>query len=268
MSKTIKYTGRLSYPLKASLLAVGVAVVLGYSTGALAADKSALPGGTWASIAKLPDWSGAWALTREGHEAASKEAHSVSKSGVVGIVPFTPKAANMLLEAQRTDKQVNLARCLPAGVPGAMLHTIMLEWVFTPGRVMMLTENGEVRRIYTDGRPHMALDDLEGSYQGDSIGHWEGKTLVVDTINFPNGTLLKDGYLMATKNTHFVERIFLKDKDHIQIDSVLSDPEIYTKPYAVSRIYQRLAGTEMGEPQCAQAQRDDGLSIDLTPPAE
>lgn len=248
-------------------LALLCAVSAGFGVAAQAATPDSPQGDTWASIAQLPDWSGTWALNREGHEFGTKEAHSVSADGKVGFVPFTPKAARMLLDAQRSDKTVNLARCLPAGVPGVMLHTINLEWLFTPGRVSMLTENGEVRRIYT-GRAHLNADDFEGSYEGDSVGHWDGKTLVVDTINFPNGTLLKDGFLLATKKTHYVERIFLKDKDHLQIDSEISDPAIFTKPYKSTRIYERLADTPMNEPECAQSTRDNGSNIDLTPPPE
>ena len=244
--------------------------VVGFSfnTAQAATVNDSPQGKTWASLAKLPDWSGAWALTREGHEYATKEAHSVSLSGVVSLMPFTPKAAQMLLEAQRTDQTVNLAHCLPAGVPGVMLHTIQYEFLFTPGKVTMLTENGEVRRFHTDGRAHRQSGDVDGSYEGDTIAHWEGNTLVADTVDFPNGTLLKDGYMMATRDTRYTERIFLKDKDHLQIDSVLSDPAIFTKPFTASRIYQRLADTELGEPQCSQSQRDDGITIDLTPPAE
>lgn len=238
------------------------------TTAQAASTDGSSQGDSWVSIAQLPDWSGTWALTRAGHEFGTREAHSVSPSGAVSLVPFTPKAAKMLLDAQRTDKSVNLARCLPAGVPGVMLHTIDLEWLFTPGRVTMLTENGEVRRIHTDRQTHRSADELEGSYEGDSIGHWEGNTLVVDTTHFPNGTLLKDGYLMATQKTHYVERIVLKDKDHLQIDSVISDPALYTRPYAATRIYERIADTPMGEPQCAQTTRDNGITLDLTPPAE
>jgi hypothetical protein len=252
-------------PAMVSCSLIAASFVFGVGQGAT--PNGSPQGDTWASIGKLPDWSGSWALSRAGHEFASREAHSVSPSGAVGIMPFTASAAKMLLEAQRTDKQVNLAQCLPAGVPGVMLHTILLEWLFTPGRVTMVTENGEIRRIHTDGRAHLPFDQLEGSYEGDSTGHWEGGTLVVDTVNFPNGTLLKDGYLMATRNTHYVERISLKDPGHLQIESVLSDPAIFTKPYAMTRIYERQANTDLIEPQCAQTQRDNGITLDLTPPA-
>jgi hypothetical protein len=185
-------------PLLCILIAAAPSAFAAQATTA----NSSAQGDSWASIAQLPDWSGTWALTREGHEFASHEAHSVSPSGVVSFVPFTPQAAHMLLDAQEHDKTVNLAHCLPAGVPGVMLHTIQLEWLFTPGRVTMLTENGEVRRIFTNRTTHLSADEMQGSYEGDSIGHWEGGTLIVDTTHFPQwdatqGRVL-DGYRSDT----------------------------------------------------------------------
>jgi hypothetical protein len=234
--------------------------------GAGAAGQSP-QGDTWASVAKLPDWSGTWALTNKAHEAATKEPR---------LMKFTPKYQ----QQQAGDRgggggggappKESLGKCLPAGLPGLMMHTIGFEWLFSPGRVTMITENGEVRRIRTDGTAHRSLRDIGATYEGDSIGHWEGKTLVVDTIGFPNGMLLKNGSPISTKNTHYVERITQIDKDHIQIDSVVSDPEIYTEPYKATRPYERV-DYPLPEPQCAQTSRYLGGSedeLDLRPPPE
>lgn len=233
------------------LLLLAAAIPLDPSAEAAAALEAPQgpQGDSWASIAQLPDWSGVWALTLAGHLAASDESAAHEKLG--------------------GNIQQSLTYCLPAGVPGIMLHTIQLEFLFTPGRVTLLTENGEVRRIYISRRTHLNLDDLMDSYEGDSIGHWEGKTLVVDTIGFPKGTLWANGPLRATINTHYVERIALKDQEHIQIDSVIDDPKLFNQPYAASRVYERLGPAfPMQEPQCNQTNRDDGTHIDLTPPPE
>lgn len=142
-----------------------------------------------------------------------------------------------------------------------------MEFLFTPGRVTILTEDGEVRRIYTDGRKHSKLSEIGDTYEGESIGHWEGDTLVVDTIGFPFGELFQNGALRGTDHTHIVERIFRRDKDNIQIDSVMDDPAVFTKPYAVTRVYERV-NDPMAEPQCSQTTHDTGTQIDLTPPPE
>jgi hypothetical protein len=185
-------------PLCCALMVAG----LWLHTAPAASGDSSPQGDSWDSIGQLPDWDGVWALTIEGHLHAAAESDDNSAPGLA--VPLTPKYSQLRHDTQVVrpahriysklkDTQEALSYCLPAGVPGIMLHTIQYEFLFTPGRVTMLTENGEVRRFYTDGRRHLSLDELTKSYEGDSIGHWEGDTLVVDTIGFPKGTLLQNG---------------------------------------------------------------------------
>ena len=101
---------------------------------------------------------------------------------------------------------------------------------------------------------------------GDSIGHWDGTTLVIDTIGFPFGELFQNHGLRATRNTHMVERIFLKDHDYLEIDVALTDPEIFTRPYAYTRLYER--STLLIPETVLCNSRENGVTIDLTPPPE
>lgn len=228
---------------------------------------------SWDSIKQLPDWSGVWVLNfsgggREaGEDALNSENRCGDRGTDCGRVPLTPKYREIRAVAHATNAQQDMSKCLPAGTPGILQHGVLHEYLITPGRVTVLIENGEVRRIYTDGRPHRSLEELSDSYEGDSIGHWEGKTLVVDTIGFPKGALWKDHGVTATKNTHLVERIFLNDQGQIEIDSTMTDPEIFTQPYIYKRRYDR-SPLSMSEPACAQNNRDAGDSVDLTPPEE
>jgi hypothetical protein len=167
--------------------------------------------------------------------------------------------------ARAARAQENLSKCLPAGTPGILQHGVMHEYLFTPGRVTVLVEDGEIRRIFTDGRAHRPLEEMKDSYMGDSIGHWEGEVLVVDTIGFPNGSLFQNYGLLATRNSHLVEHIFKNADDQIQIDSALTDPDIFAKPYAYTRKYSR-STIPMDEPGCSANNRDSGESVDLTPP--
>jgi hypothetical protein len=272
--------------IRLTLLLLGAAFSLGASHQVAAADSSGTPPGKSATAtAKLPDWSGVWALNLVGHTYAGVESFPMATIEVVypdfaahlspeviahireanQRIPFTAEYRK-LWGTDRVGKE-NLSRCEPAGVPGVMLHTIKMEFLFTPGRVTLLTENGEVRRIFTDGRAHSILSEIGYTYEGESIGHWEGHTLVVDTIGFPYGELFQNGALRGTKNTHYVERISLIDKDHMQIASVMDDPQIFTKPYAVTRVYERV-NDPMAEPQCSQTTHDSGTEINLTPPPE
>lgn len=210
-------------------------------------------GKSWASIKRLPDWTGVWVL-------------NIGKQ-MPAFGPLTPAYRKLRDEAIAANNQPNLAKCLPAGTPGILQHGVLHEYVMSPGRVTILIEDGEVRRIYTDGRAHRALAELTTSYEGDSIGHWEGQALVVDTVGFPLGTLWKDPGVVATIHSHLVERIFRNSRGQMEIHSTLTDPAIFTKPYVYVRRYDRTS-LPLSEPACAVNNRDTGDTIDLTPPPE
>ena len=228
-----------------------------FSTGSAAAQSSP-QGRSWAEIAKLPDWSGYWMITRESGDAAGAEA---SGKGV----PLTPAYAKKEQAAIASNAQEPLTYCLPAGPIGAVEHGLVHQYLFTPGLITIIMEDGEIRRIFTDGRGHLPLAQLQSRYMGDSIAHWEGDMLVVDTVGFPNGSLFQAGGLTATINTHLVERIFKNKKGQLEIDNVVTDPAIFTKPWKFTRTFQP-ASIELGEPGCRTNLRDTGDSIDLTPP--
>ena len=223
--------------------------------------------------AALPDWSGVWSITNESFLTGAladsgfdeKTAHDQSR------VPLKPQYQELRTKSGEILPGVptsgNLLSCTPSGMPGVMQHPMMTEYLFTPGRVTALFEDGEVRRIYTDGRSHPPVEEMEYGYQGHSIGHWEGSTLVVDTVGIsPQADLLLNNGVRATRNTHIVERIVLKDTQTMQIDTVVSDDELFAKPYAYTRIYERTP-LPIQEPSCASKNRDNDREVDLTPPA-
>ena len=97
-----------------------------------------------------------------------------------------------------------------------------------PGYVAILTEQiHEVRVIPLDGRPH--LNDTIRQWKGDSRGHWEGDTLVVDTVNF-NG---KTSYRGAGKNLHLTERFARVDADTLDYQYTIDDSESFAGPWTV-----------------------------------
>ncbi len=254
----------------AAVLLLGFAAAGGNNRAQAANGYSGPQGDSWTSMSQLPDWSGTFALDLAGHLSSGRASQNGADSDGKAIalaVPLTPKYFSIRAHDTEDGKQPDLASCLPAGVPGVMLHTIEMEFLFTPGRVTMLFEEGEVRRIFTDRTTHLPLGDLDNSYEGDSIGHWEGNTLVVDTIGFPKGALFQNGSFPATINSHYVERIFLRDHDHIEIDATLTDPAIFYKPYNTKLTYERQPEV-MREPACAQTAREHGNNIDLTPPTD
>ena len=130
---------------------------------------------------------------------------------------------------------------------------------------MLLEQDSMVRRIYTDGRAH--TDDPDVSYAGESIGHWEGETLVVDTTAITHKAELRAG-VKTSGQAHVTERIHLKDKDHLQIDTVVEDPIALKAPWRYSRIYER-SNSGFFERVCLDNNRDvTAPSVNLTPPRE
>jgi hypothetical protein len=100
----------------------------------------------------------------------------------------------------------------------------------TPGMVAILDENiHHVRLIPLDGRPH--LSSTVRHWNGDSRGHWEGNTLVVDTTNFNDKTQLRYG---GSENTHAVERFTRVGATLIDYRYTITDPTVYTRPFTVA----------------------------------
>jgi hypothetical protein len=127
--------------------------------------------------------------------------------------------------------------CFPPGVPRIYQHPFPMEIFQVPGRVIMLFEfDHHIRQIYTDGRGHNK--DLPTAWMGDSIGKWEGDTLVVDTTNFNDKTWLDRGGHPHSEQLHLIERIHRSDPDLLQIDITIEDPVAYTKPWTAQETFQ------------------------------
>jgi hypothetical protein len=120
--------------------------------------------------------------------------------------------------------------------------------------VIILLENSEIRRIWTDGRGHPPDDESNPSFQGHSIGHWEGDTLVVETVQiYPEAELFFG--MPVTDKTVMKERINLFDKNTLRIDTVVEDDELFTKPWAYTRYYRREIREAVPYERCTLADR-------------
>jgi hypothetical protein len=110
-----------------------------------------------------------------------------------------------------------------------------VQIVQAPGHVAILQEMiHEVRVIPLDGRPH--LDKNVRQWLGDSRGHWEGNTLVVDTTNYPDTAIYNASNCCAGSdaNLHVIERFIRLDANTIDYQFTVDDPTAYTKPWTVS----------------------------------
>jgi hypothetical protein len=117
------------------------------------------------------------------------------------------------------------------------MQLVSHEYVFSPGRVIILLENSEVRRIWTDGRGHVPVDESNPSFQGDSIGHWEGDTLVAETTNiYPEAEF---GFGNHVTDKTVVKERFTRVGDKMRIELVITDPVLFTGPWTFTRWFDR-----------------------------
>jgi hypothetical protein len=124
-----------------------------------------------------------------------------------------------------------------------------MEIFQVPGKVLMYQEAGnQLRQIHLD-RQHPKEFDAR-TYNGDSIGKWEGDTLVVDTIGFNDITWLDHVGLPHSEALHVTERIRRVDHDTLQDDFTIEDPKAYTKPWTAQQIYKLKPGWEIAEYVC------------------
>jgi len=130
-----------------------------------------------------------------------------------------------------------LTSCAPFGIPRLLNHVDPFEIIQTNNRVIMIFETGDsIRQIWTDGRGHP--EDLDPTWLGNAIGHWEGDTLVVDTIGFKDKSWLDTAGHPHSDALHLTERIRRVDHDTLQNDLTFDDPKTYTKPWSSTIIYK------------------------------
>jgi hypothetical protein len=165
-----------------------------------------------------------------------------------GTIPFTDAARRRNAERAQLsnsgagdsyeDRPVG-DRCLqgfnagPPMTPGAYNNNVQIVQI--PGTVVIVTEMVHNARIIpTDGRPHTTLRQ----WSGDSRGHWEGDTLVVETINFRRETSLPG----STADTRVVERFTRMDANTLKYEFTVSDPKSYTRPWSAMLPLSKIPG--------------------------
>jgi hypothetical protein len=228
-------------PLHASLMAPAAAQDFPEIKPATEAD--------YAKLAKLPDWTGTWQPDWGGLFGRSTLPPPV-------LTPAAKKAQDDFnaAKAKGENLQSRQANCTPPGMPGIMRQPYPIEFLFSPGRVTIAHETySQVRRIYTDGRRNP--QDPDPAYNGWSVGHWEGDTLVVETVGLEASTTLMDG-IHPTDMTKIVERIHLVQPDLITIETSITDPALFVGEYKLQNNYARKRDWVVREYVCEQNNRD------------
>ncbi|HZF30938.1 MAG TPA: hypothetical protein VE907_17615 [Gammaproteobacteria bacterium] len=173
-------------------------------------------------------------------------------------LPYQPLAAQLRAERIGNNMKNNPdAHCLPMGLTQLHLHPQPRKLVQTPGLIVIMYEGNQgLRQIFTDGRKVPELnDDLQPWWYGYSAGHWEGDTLVVETVGFRDDVWLDVNGSPLTSKGRMTERFRRPSFGLLQIDVTIDDPAAYTKPFTF-RINQRLtADDELIEFVCNENER-------------
>jgi hypothetical protein len=171
-------------------------------------------------------------------DEAAKEAQQHKRAEMTAAsVPYKPEFAakvKAILDSQIGDASPldPGLKCQPLGIPREMGGPMLV--VQTPGLVVILFESttGEAYRVIpTDGRPHRK--DLDPAYLGDSVGHWQGDTLIVDVTGLNDETWLGNGGLIHSDQEHVTER-YSRKGNVLTYEATVEDPVMFIKPWMIA----------------------------------
>jgi len=193
-----------------------------------------------------PDFSGIWSADRNFINDISD---ALKKGEKLPIQPWALKVAK-----ERLSKDDPEANCLPTGVP--RLAPYPWNIVQNPKYVYFLFEGNihSYRQIFVDGRKHSA--DPNPTWYGESVGKYEGDTLVVDTIGFNDKFWFDFAGHPHTEMLHTVERYRRPDFGHLEWETTIDDPGAYTKPFALYGHAVLQTDTDLMEYICQENNQD------------
>jgi len=231
--------------------ALAVAIAVAAAVGAMpvhAAAASPKDAALWAEAAKLPNlWEGTW----QGETALY---------GFPPPIQYTP-FGEQYVKAYKPADDTTLANCKQWGMPMIMRNAAMpLKFFWSPHEKMIsiyIETTAVTRFIHMDGRQHS--EHPNPTYFGESIGHWEGNTLVVDSIGFVKETQFQIGqatppagaapgrfatpiFAQHSPDLRIVERFKMLDDNTFELSTTLIDPKYFAQPYTYSDKFYRHVG--------------------------
>ena len=209
-----------------------------------------------AAFAKLPDWSGLWEpnlfVNEPIGQGLSAEGAKNGRALMTSTLPFTPEWQAKFDAAKAAQAAAVAAdpnhppaptynNCASPPFIMNMASPAVFEWRITPEETTIVDTINGIRHIYTDGRSHPPADELWPTKAGDSVGRWEGDTLVVDTVAVKPGLILPGMVaLQMSDQLHFVERFRMTGPDELRDEFTLDDPVALTKPFEITLVFVRV----------------------------
>jgi hypothetical protein len=202
------------------------------------------------AFAALPDWSGMW----ESDDGLERGISGRPRNGFAEMLAKMPMLRpppynsewRARYEAAARDPQLFAKAhvrktCSGFGYPGVMDSVLQFALFTVPEATAMVFSSGEVRHIRTDGRAHPAPDDLWPTALGDSIGQWQGDTLVIDTIARSAGPVHPFAFIAElSEQARFTERIRKTGPDTMENQLTIDDPVAFTQPWKLTLKYRRV----------------------------
>ena len=228
---------------------------------------SGLGHGQVRDIDALPDWSGAWLM--QGGTVFDRSTWTGGGGAItVGSRAHPPYndeweaiyTRHVELKDRFRFPDTNSTCGIPAGFPRIFNLPDPYEFVVRPEEVWILTENGpNVARIYTDGRPH--LEEPWGTYTGDSVGHWEGDTLVFTTIGLKGwrdeDVILDRSGLVLSDAARVTTRMRRMNDTTIEVQMTIEDTKALTAPWVVTKTFGKMPeGSRVFDYGCAENNRN------------
>jgi hypothetical protein len=178
-------------------------------------------------------------------------------------VPFRPEAAAKIRAMTRTERELNSpgVRCTPVGTPGMWtINPYPHQLITKPGLYVHLIESDNAWNVvHTDGRPHKKAEDLEPLYNGDQTGHWEGDTLVIDTVSLDERTWINQSGWFHSDQAHVTERIRRPSMNYLEYQYTVEDPKVLTKPWTSAWRTYSLGSEDLTENFCTNNENVEQL---------
>lgn len=181
---------------------------------------------------------------------------STARPGNGEGAPYQPWAAKKVLDSYK-NRGIDdpTAQCLPAGIPRLVSFGLFpVQIVQRPEQVIILYEYMNVFRVIPMNARHP--DDMEPTYLGDSVAHWEGDALVVDVTSFNDKTWLAGTGTFHSTALHITERYTRVDKDQINYEAIMEDPKVFSKPWVYQSTMMLREGTRIREYVCSEQNED------------
>jgi hypothetical protein len=170
-------------------------------------------------------------------------------------VPMRPEAAAIFKRRFDGVESCVAEQCLPAAFPLAVMLSEVHKIVQAPGMTMMLLElDNSYRQIYTDGR--RLPKDPQPSWNGYSVGHWEGDVFVVETNGLNDKAWIDASGHPRSEEMRMVERYRRRDFGHMDIEITFTDPKYYTRPFSIKTTHLLEADSDILEYVCIENEKD------------